>query len=379
MSACMMGLVLLASCHGNHDKDAHADDGHAPEKAGGEKGHDGEIIITVEKAKSSGVAVETVRPGEFHGVIPVSGSIVAASGDEATVVAGMAGVVSLSRPVTDGMRVGRGQALFGIKADRLQDGDPVERARVAYETAKREYDRAARLVKDKIVSEKEFSAIRETYETARIAYTAVAGSKSGGGMTVTSPRGGYVKTVLVKDGDYVTVGQPLMTVTGNRRLYLRADLPGRYYTSLPRVSSAKFKCVYDSRVYDVKALNGRLTAYGKSADNTSSYIPVTFEFDNRIDIMPGAAVEVFLITDAKPGVITLPVAAVTEEQGLNFVYLRTGAEVYEKREVTLGGSDGERVEILSGVKSGDNAVVSGAVQVRLAAAGNAIPAHTHSH
>ena len=32
-------------------------------------------------------------------------------------------------------------------------------------------------------------------------------------MAVKSPIGGYVKSCLVKEGDYVTVGQPLLTVT----------------------------------------------------------------------------------------------------------------------------------------------------------------------
>ena len=50
-----------------------------------------------------------------------------------------------------------------------------------------------------------------------------------------------------------------------------------------------------------------------------------------------------------------------------------------KQEVTLGESDGERVEILTGVKQGDHVVTKGAVQVRLASAANAIPAHNHNH
>ena len=69
----------------------------------------------------------------------------------------------------------------------------------------------------------------------------------------------------------------------------------------------------------------------------------------------------------------------TEEQGVNFVYIKMDESCYRKQEVTLGESDGERVEIVSGVKAGDNVVTAGAYNVRLASASNAIPAHTHNH
>ena len=81
----------------------------------------------------------------------------------------------------------------------------------------------------------------------------------------------------------------------------------------------------------------------------------------------------------RSNVISLPLTALPEEQGIRFVYIQVDAEGYRKQEVTLGESDGERVEILSGVKKGDRVVTKGAVQVRLASAANAIPAHNHNH
>jgi multidrug efflux pump subunit AcrA (membrane-fusion protein) len=54
-------------------------------------------------------------------------------------------------------------------------------------------------------------------------------------------------------------------------------------------------------------------------------------------------------------------------------------EGYQRREVTLGGSDGQRVEIKSGLKEGEKVVTKGAIHVKLASASNAIPAHTHEH
>lgn len=77
--------------------------------------------------------------------------------------------------------------------------------------------------------------------------------------------------------------------------------------------------------------------------------------------------------------ISVPVGALTEEQGVMFVYIQEDESCYAKREVKTGQSDGERVEILSGINPGDKVVTEGAVHVRLAAAGKSIPGHTHNH
>lgn len=72
------------------------------------------------------------------------------------------------------------------------------------------------------------------------------------------PIAGFVKNILVKEGDYVTIGQPLVSVTQNRRLFLRAEVSEKYYPSLRTIGSANFKTPYDDKVYELKGLNGRL-------------------------------------------------------------------------------------------------------------------------
>lgn len=108
-------------------------------------------------------------------------------------------------------------------------------------------------------------------------------------------------------------------------------------------------------------------------------MPVTFEFDNKGEVIPGSFVEVFLLSSPMENVISLPRTALTEEQGSYFVYLQLDEEGYKKQEVTVGADNGKNVQILSGVKAGDRVVTEGAYQVRLASASNAIPAHSHEH
>ena len=368
----------------NHAEEAHNHDAHAHEGHDHSHGHDhgvnpDEIMLAPEKAKAAGVASEVIQPKTFRQVIKTSGEVQAAQGAESVVVANVAGVVSFQRAVTEGMQVGKGATIMTISASKLQDGDPAQRARIAYEAAKVDYDRASRLVESQIVSQKEFNAIKEKYENARLAYEALAKNQTKGGVEVAAPIGGYIKNLLVKEGDYVAVGQPLATVTQNNRLFLRADVSERYYKYLNGISSANFKTPYDNQVYELEALNGKLLSVGKAAGSGSYYVPVTFSFDNKGDIIPGSFVEIFLLSQQQENALVLPIEALTEEQGLYFVYLQNCEESYKKQEVKIGASNGVEVQILDGIHPGDKVVVKGAYHVKLASAGNALPAHSHEH
>lgn len=402
----VLGLFILGSCNSkpgnnpkehNHGTEAHDHDheGHDHENEGhsatkeceghdhgseaSESEHSDEIILPKAKAEAAGVKVSTIEPGTFEQVIKTSGQVLAAQGDESVAVATVAGIVSFHGKVTEGMSVGKGSTLLTISSSNIADGDPVQRARIAYEISKKEYERMKTLVKNKIVSDKDFAQAEQNYENARISYEALAKGNTKGGQAISSPIGGYVKNILVKEGDYVTIGQPLVSVTQNRRLFLRAEVSEKYYPYLRTIGSANFKTPYDNKVYALKELSGRLLSFGKSAGDNSFYVPVTFEFDNKGDIIPGSFVEVYLLSTPMENVISLPRTALTEEQGLFFVYLQLDEEGYKKQEVTLGADNGQSVQILTGVKAGDPVVVSGAYQVKLASASNAIPAHSHEH
>lgn len=383
--------VILTGCHHKHEEGHDHSHDHSHDTVKTEEAREGDeheeshehssdvIVLEPEKAEAAGVKADTITPGAFHGVITTGGKILSASGDETTIVATSAGVVSLSRPVTEGMAVGQGSTIFSITSSGLQDGDVSQRARITYETAKSEYERAQKLIADKIITEKEYLAAKADFENAELAYKAVGGGNGSKGVAVKSPAGGYVKECLVKAGDYAEVGQPMMVVTQNRHLYLRAEVPERDYAAINQVSSAKFKTSYSDKVYDIKDLNGRLLSYGKTSGSSSSFIPVTFEFDNASGLIPGAFAEVYLLTNDRSNVISVPVSALTEEQGVHFVYIREDEECYRKQEVRLGASDGQQTEITEGLKGGEVLVTEGAIHVKLASAGKSIPGHTHNH
>ena len=180
----VLGLFILGSCNSkpgnnpeehNHGTEAHDHDheGHDHENEGhsatkeceghnhgseaSESEHSDEIILPKAKAEAAGVKVSTIEPGTFEQVIKTSGQVLAAQGDESVAVATVAGVVSFHGKVTEGMSVGKGSTLLTISSSNIADGDPVQRARIAYEISKKEYERMKALVKNKIVSDKDFA------------------------------------------------------------------------------------------------------------------------------------------------------------------------------------------------------------------------------
>lgn len=381
-AACI--LTLGWGCHSNkeHDHDHDHEEHHQEEQAEEHEHDHGEgdaIILHTEQAEMMGIETEKVAYRPFYQVIKTSGQVIAAQGEERTVVASISGVVSYAKSATnEGKAVGRGEALFSISAGNMAEGDPVTKAKSTYEIAKREYDRAEALIVDRLISQKEYNEIKLAYSNAKIAYDAIAGGGQGKGATVSSPIGGYIKSILVSEGQFVNVGEPLMVVTQNNKLQLRADVSERYYKDLQTISSANFRTPYDNTLYKLSDMNGQLLSYGKSASSNEHYIPVNFQFNNIGNILPGAYVEVFLLSGQKENVISVPQSALTDELGNYFVYTKLCEEEYERRLVKIGATDGDRVEILEGLHVGDQVVTQGAYYVKLAAGSGTIP-DSHHH
>ena len=365
--------MTLSGCH-QHKSDDHNDHQHIDDNSA-----ENLIHFTIEQADAAGVTVETISPETFRQVIKTSGQVLSAKGDEATISATANGIVSFSKGnIASGTAVNAGESIVTISSNSLPDGDPIAKAKIAYESALKEFERASSLVKDQIISEKEFEQNRLIYETAKMNYEAQASNYSANGVRVTSSLSGFIKNLYVNVGDYVSVGQPIATISQNRKLQLRAEVSEMYFSDISSINDANFKMAYDNKLYKLSELNGKLLSHGKASEGESFYIPITFEFDNTGNIIPGSFAEIFLLSTPQLDVVSAPVSAITEEQGLYFVYIKIDDEHYIKQEVTLGESDGARVVILSGLEDGDRVVTDGVYQVKLAATPSAIPeGHVH--
>ncbi len=383
----IVALYLHSSCANSPEHDGlshhHENSGHYHEHeheheecdGGIHKHHDGEITLSEVTARDMGVTVATATPGEFHEVLKVSGQIVPSPDGQQTVSAQSAGIVTLSRIATEGSRVRAGQTIATISSKSISGGDLNATSQAAVNAAKRELDRITPLHKEGIVSTRDFNAAKAAYEQALAAY---GGSPSGSGATASID--GVITRLLVRQGEYVNAGQPIAEVSGNRRLTLRADVPTRNRSFLSTITSANFRTASNDSTISLTDVDGSLLSDGATAASSGGYSPVYFTMSNNGSIAPGTFTEVYLIGMTRQVVITVPVDAVTEQQGNHYIYVKEDHECYDKRLVKLGGNDGRRVEILSGIKAGDKVVVTGATVVKLAESSGAVPeGHSHNH
>ena len=233
----------LSSCHshGEGSDHDHATEEHQ-EAAKGHDDHSDEIIMTPQQAKSANVMVEAVQAGDFQSTLHVSGLVMTDQSSEVTLVATQAGRVNFAKGLmSDGAPVKAGQCVATILPQNIENGDPGAHARVAYEAAKAEYERAKQLVADQIISQREFQQIKAAYEDARVTFESQMAHRSSGGVHVNAPKGGYMKTRLVQEGEYVAAGAPIAVIAQSNRLWIRADVPVSHSHLLPTIQSANFR------------------------------------------------------------------------------------------------------------------------------------------
>lgn len=374
-------LCLFGAC-GQHNDDTCDSDEHNHEKEKKEEAHaSGEIVFEAAHAKEAGLQIEVAKRASFASALKVSGQLSASPGSEVTVVAAANGVVAFpSTTWTEGSAIQKGKVLALLSSRNLMEGDLVQKVRVDYETAQKELARAETLAKDRLVSQKELEQVQLRYTTARTAYEGLSSKISSQGIQVVAPIAGFVKQRLVAAGEYVSMGQPLAVLTQTRRLQLIAQVGESDYTRLAQVTSAHFRTASSPDVNRLSDLEGKLISIGKNVSEGAYYIPITFEFNNVGAFVPGSFAEIWLLEAEKENVFSVPLSALTEEQGLFFVYIQLDKDCYRKQEVKIGHDNGLRVEILSGLKEGNRVVTHGATQVKLASYANALPAgHNHSH
>lgn len=356
--------------------DPHAGHDHGSEEAAADPE---EIVFPASQAARTEFEVLPAGRGTFSEVIRCGGRISSAQNELTVVVAPVAGIVTpFDGRVMASTPVKRGQELFTLTSDGLASGDAVNKARINFEQAKANFERVKALYDDKLVTQRDYLDAQAQYLTAQAEYEPVRQGDGRGGTIISAPASGYIAQMSVTAGDFVEMGTPLATIARSGRMQLTALVSQRYFDRLARISDANFTTPSSGVFHNVKKLNGSLYNTGRIVSSGSALIPVVFEMDNNGTLPDGAYVEVALLSQQRQGVLTLPLSAVTEQQGLYYVYVQLDEECYSRREVRLGTDNGINVEILSGLEEGDPVVTKGAINVKMAAASGAIP-HGHTH
>lgn len=362
----LMILLLAASCHSETHEEEEEDHHES-----------GYIELAPDMAHEFGIEYEVVAPGEFRDVIKTTGTIEAANSDIYTITAKKSGIFTLANSLIPGMDVTSGQKIGFISSAGMQGGDVNQAAVANLRVAKAEYERLKPLYEDGLVTASIFKEAERAYREAE----ALTGNSSGGGSeTVASPIAGNLKDIYVKSGDYVEAGLQVATVVKQSRLMLKADLPVKEIRHLGEIESANIISISTGEVFKLSEHGGQKVSGNTSSSAVAGYLPVYFSYSGDSFSSPGGYTEVYLLCGMRPGVISVPRKSLIEIQGDKYVYVKAGKGHFVKRLVHTGGSDGERVEIISGLNEGDTLVAKGSSIIRMAEVSSvAPPSHSHNH
>ena len=369
----------------NHEAEGHDGHNHDAETA-----YTGEVdaasTVTFSKALQRKVpfAIEKVQYETFGPVIKTVAYLEPSPSDEVKVIAKANGVVLFpKKPFVDGSEVKAGQQVLSIAAGGLANNNMQVRFNEAYNRyrlAKAEYERKEPLRADKIVSEKEWMRVSTEYSNAKTEYDYLRQNFSKQEQMVKAPMSGYIRQLSVRNGEYVEAGRTLMVIAQNRRTYLRAEVSPRRYADLKNIETAIFREKNGAKVYTLDELNGHLVSFGRSATLESPLLPVIFEIDAVETWIPGSFVDVYIRAVGDREVLTVSNTAIIEEMGSYFVFVSLTDELFEKRRIEKGHTDGKRTEVKSGLQAGEKVVGLGAISVKLAQSSGALDPHAgHAH
>ncbi len=284
------------------------------------------------------------------------------SRSELPVYAMSAGRIILQK-VTDGSSVRRGDALFIIGGSRalgklkalkqkthfmkkrimLAEKD----VRIKKEAVKRKMIRGdeLRIEKDYLMKLKsELAGLQQTMTSFRE------------GLTARAPVDGVFTNRVVTKGQYVEKGARLADIISPRRLRVTATLFAPHGAELKDLK-AVINLPGGRIVFgEVKKVMPRLTAEGARVLWIESKDIDTF-------LRPGESLSGLVKLSAHRGALSIPESAVvSDDKERDFVFLKKNGK-YIKTPIKRGLISGKIVEVASGIKAGDEVVVTGAYEL----------------
>jgi len=179
-------------------------------------------------------------------------------------------------------------------------------------------------------------------------------------LTVTSPIDGTIAAADVSLGEQVTAEQSLYTVLDATTLWIEAEV---FEGDVARVSAAGRA---DVRIEGhATTLAATVHRIGQVVDPATRTVKVVLAIDNTAGLLrPGMFAQVSVGAGAPARVLAVPDAAVIEDGGRRLVFVKLGPEAFVRREVVLGGRDGDAWAVRTGVTRGERVVVAGTYQLR---------------
>jgi RND family efflux transporter MFP subunit len=251
-----------------------------------------------------------------------------------------------------GQQVKSGQLVARLHAAEINAR--LEQAEAASVQAERDWKRVSSLFEQQAVTRAERDAAESRH---RLAKGAVAEAKAMMSyVEVVAPFDGVVTRKWADVGDLAAPGKPLISIEDPTALQLEADVPQTLAAQIRR--DARLSVRVDGVTGEI---NGTVSEIAPSADSSSRTIQV------RVDLpaQPGLSSGQFArlrIPVGETQSLRVPASAVAQRGQLEIVFTIANQHA-QMRLVKIGKRDGDEVEVLSGLHSGESIVTHGAAQL----------------
>ncbi|KIQ97770.1 efflux RND transporter periplasmic adaptor subunit [Lysobacter sp. A03] len=258
-------------------------------------------------------------------------------------------------------RVAAGDVLLRLTAVEQQAGANTARAQLrAAEAAAAEasanYRRHAALAEGQFVSRAQLDQVRAARDSAAAARDAARAQLAQAGQqteytVVRAPFAGVVDARRVEPGESVAPGQPLLAIHAPGALRIQVQVPQSDAAAIRAAGRAQVQLA------DGRAVDAEVAVY-PAADPLTHSVGVRVMLPELDDApTPGVTAKVVFpiagVADAAP--IRIPRSAIAQRGELSSVYVLSGDRL-ALRQLRLGRRSGDSVEVLAGLRVGDEVV-----------------------
>ena len=312
-------------------------------------------------------AVTTViaEPEEWSTNLSAIGTVAAVNG--VMVSADLSGVIDKIH-FTSGQSVNRGDVLVSL--DTRQERAQLASAQAQLELARLSLERVRGLLAEQVVAQSTYDEVAAGFQSAEARVDEIRAAITR--KVIRAPFSGVTGIRQVNLGQYLAGGAPIVSLQSLRPVHVNFAVPQQEIGHITPGTAVEVT----SDALDAPE-SGRVAALNSVIDEATRNVQVQAIFDNRSGrLRPGMFVDVQLSHGAPTSVIPLPASAISYAPFGDSVFIveqvqgEDGKSYLGVRQqfVKLGGSRGDQVAVVTGVKPGEQVVTSGAFKLRPGAA-----------
>ena len=174
-------------------------------------------------------------------------------------------------------------------------------------------------------------------------------------LPIYTPLSGIVIDKMVQQGQYVNTGDVLFNVADLSTVWIEVEV---YENEFPNIHIGQ-QVEIRSQSFPGKPFTGRVTFIYPFLDPKTRTVKVRVEMPNRgMKLKPDMFVNAIIKVPLGSSIV-VPVSAVMDTGKRQVVWVETSPGMFEPRDVQIGQRTDDKLQILSGIKTGDMVAVSG--------------------